>query len=457
MLATAQPSIGADRISSLSTRNEIPALLNERRLFGCGVEVGVQQGAFSAILLSGWQGSHLISVDPWAEDTTEGYVDIANLPQNGYYQLTQARLRPFGRRSSIWRTTSVEAAKLVPNFSLDFVYLDARHDYASVLEDLDAWIEKVRPGGIIAGHDYIDGDFEAGSFGVKSAVDDFFRARGILVYSTCDDTPWCSWVVEVPHTLPAEPRRREGRIETSDLAEFSRNLGVVQVEISSPRGPSVFKLSLDRRCPIQSEIERALNANVLYAPEAAALIVRALMPGDTFLDIGSDVGYFSFLGGAMVGSEGMVLSIEPRPNRFFGLAQNMGLNSLRNVIPLNLRTSENAADDDGEILTIDEIVHRLSIKALKVIRLDLPPAAQTTLKGAEATLRSLSVPFVMVTVDPAALRAAGGSEVSLRAEMKALGYDAFHMHSGGAEQLPAERTVERSSLILFRHNMAPAL
>ncbi len=188
-------------IAFLPTRTELPVLLNERRLFGCGVEIGVKEGEYSATLLKYWRGRHLISIDPWLEDAPEAYVDIANVPQSQhehFYANTHMRLKPYGERSSIWRMTSNEAAPLIPRHSLDFVYIDARHDFASVLEDLDAWYEKVRPGGIVAGHDYLDGTLAAGEFGVKSAVDAFFMARSIPVSCTLLDQPWLSWLVEVP-------------------------------------------------------------------------------------------------------------------------------------------------------------------------------------------------------------------------------------------------------------------
>jgi hypothetical protein len=188
-------------IAFLPTRVEFPILLNERRLFGCGVEIGVQQGEFSENILRYWRGMHLISVDPWCEDKPENYVDIANVLQGThdlYYQTTTKRLAKYGSRSTIWRLTSIEAAARIQRHSLDFVYIDARHDYKAVMEDLDAWFDKVRPGGIVAGHDYIDGTFAAGEFGVKSAVDEFFAERELPVYSTLLDTPWLTWMVEVP-------------------------------------------------------------------------------------------------------------------------------------------------------------------------------------------------------------------------------------------------------------------
>jgi hypothetical protein len=97
--------------------------------------------------------------------------------------------------------TSVEAATKIPDHSLDFVYIDARHDYESVKEDVEAWCSKVRPGGIMAGHDYVDGDLPEGEFYVKSAVDEFFGEREIPVHGTEGPSAvesFPTWIVEVP-------------------------------------------------------------------------------------------------------------------------------------------------------------------------------------------------------------------------------------------------------------------
>jgi hypothetical protein len=93
--------------------------------------------------------------------------------------------------------TGDEAASRIPPGSLDFAYLDARHDRAAVAEDLRNWLPLVRAGGIFAGHDYVDGSFVNGEFGVRSAVDGFFGERGLRVGATFTDQPWVSWFVVV--------------------------------------------------------------------------------------------------------------------------------------------------------------------------------------------------------------------------------------------------------------------
>jgi hypothetical protein len=186
-------------------REELPQLLNRRGLLGCGVEVGVKRGEYSEFLLSTWEGRHLISVDPWAEAPADDYVDIANVGQkehDGYHADTVGRLQQFGERSSVWRMFGNEAAEKLPHHCLDFVYLDARHDRASVAEDLAEWFPRLRPGAVFAGHDYIDGIFVNGEFGVRSAVDGFFGARGLPVRSTFMDGPWESWYVVLPRSAP---------------------------------------------------------------------------------------------------------------------------------------------------------------------------------------------------------------------------------------------------------------
>jgi methyltransferase family protein len=49
---------------------------------------------------------------------------------------------------------SVAASRLFADASVDWVHLDARHDYASVKTDIRAWLPKVKTGGWLSGDDY---------------------------------------------------------------------------------------------------------------------------------------------------------------------------------------------------------------------------------------------------------------------------------------------------------------
>ena len=63
---------------------------------------------------------------------------------------------------------SIVAANLFSDKSIDFAFIDADHDYENVKADLIAWWPKIKPGGILAGHDYC-----SGWAGVSQAVDEF--------------------------------------------------------------------------------------------------------------------------------------------------------------------------------------------------------------------------------------------------------------------------------------------
>ena len=66
---------------------------------------------------------------------------------------------------------SVEAAKDIPDDSLDFVYIDASHEAKDVKKDIEAWHPKVKAGGVIGGHDF-------DKMGVHQVVLDYVGGSG---------------------------------------------------------------------------------------------------------------------------------------------------------------------------------------------------------------------------------------------------------------------------------------
>jgi hypothetical protein len=59
-----------------------------------------------------------------------------------------------GDRIALMITTSVTAATIFADASLDWVHLDARHDFASVSADIHAWQPKIKQDGWLSGDDY---------------------------------------------------------------------------------------------------------------------------------------------------------------------------------------------------------------------------------------------------------------------------------------------------------------
>jgi len=205
------------RLLQMARRVELGSLLNALGLNGLGVEVGVFRGEFAECLLSSWHGRELLVVDPWKH--LPDYLDSWNLPDEGMeanYHKTLQRLHRFSGRFRALRMRSLEAAKTVPNSSLDFIYIDANHSYGHVRDDLHAWYPKLRDGGLMSGHDYFDAladkDYEPRpetmaqhhpkslltSYGVKSAVVEFARDLGVEFGVTTEDCPTWYFIKHTP-------------------------------------------------------------------------------------------------------------------------------------------------------------------------------------------------------------------------------------------------------------------
>lgn len=175
----------------INDREDFHKLINALEL-EIGVEIGTQKGLYAKYLLENTD-LFMYLIDAW--QYIDGYKDIANVSDGEHAAnlgLTKDIVAPFQGRFEIIKAFSVDAAKKFSNGDLDFVYIDANHSYQATVDDLNAWYPKVRAGGIIAGHDFLDGDNICGSeFGVKSAVTEFMEEKGQKFNITRG--PWPSW------------------------------------------------------------------------------------------------------------------------------------------------------------------------------------------------------------------------------------------------------------------------
>jgi hypothetical protein len=148
---------GPAGLPAIKRRAELGDLM-EARGYTDGAEVGVQSGNHAKFILNRWKSCQSFKlVDLWAHQVN--YIDNANVPdqkQEEFFQTTQKNLEPWKTKTEFFRMLSTEAAAKIADQSLDFVYLDARHDYCGVMEDIEHYYPKLRPGGIMAGHDFLD-------------------------------------------------------------------------------------------------------------------------------------------------------------------------------------------------------------------------------------------------------------------------------------------------------------
>jgi SAM-dependent methyltransferase len=93
-------------------------------------------------------------VDLWDGSNEPLYNKNKDVVDNVLYQVFLKNIEPVKHIINPIRMSSVEASKLYLDESLDFVFIDACHEYECVKEDIISWYPKIKKGGIIAGHDF---------------------------------------------------------------------------------------------------------------------------------------------------------------------------------------------------------------------------------------------------------------------------------------------------------------
>lgn len=135
------------------------------------VEVGSWKGKSSAFMAVEIANSGK-QIDFTCIDTWEGSVEhqddenLANL-----YDIFIGNMKPLEKYYTGIKLASLDAVKNFEDKSLDFVFIDASHEYEDVKNDIIAWLPKVKEGGILAGHDYYIGEQDYFP-GVKKAVNE---------------------------------------------------------------------------------------------------------------------------------------------------------------------------------------------------------------------------------------------------------------------------------------------
>jgi predicted O-methyltransferase YrrM len=131
-------------------RTHLAMLFNDLG-YRTGAEIGVCWGSYSRCLSVNNPEATIYSIDPW-EVYPEYLEDYTEEKMERIYAIARKKLE--GTGCVIIRKFSMDAVKDFDDASLDFVYIDANHEFQHVTNDIAEWSKKVRPGGIVSGHDF---------------------------------------------------------------------------------------------------------------------------------------------------------------------------------------------------------------------------------------------------------------------------------------------------------------
>lgn len=164
-----------------------------------------------------------------------------------------------------------------------------------------------------------------------------------------------------------------------------------------------------------------------YEKSLGDLIKKMLRPGDVFLDIGANVGYFSLLAAA-IQPRCRIFSFEPVKDLFEKLEQNIFLNQIKNINAVNAATGEvdeerklflSGSDNLGmssfqepenfsgmketvKVISIDHWFESSGLSKIDLLKLDVEGSELATLKGMKEVLQNQR-PALIVEVNPETL------------------------------------------------------
>jgi predicted O-methyltransferase YrrM len=144
------------------------------------VEVGVWKGmsaAYMAVeIINSGKNIKFDCVDNW--EYIELQKDIPKDMYDGLYETFLNNIEPVKHIINPIRELSWDAARHYEDNSLDFIFIDAGHDYDSIKKDITAWYPKLKTDGIIAGHDY-------SWDGITKATNEYFKGKQFYHREAC--------------------------------------------------------------------------------------------------------------------------------------------------------------------------------------------------------------------------------------------------------------------------------
>lgn len=131
-----------------------------------GAEIGVSRGLNSENILEELDIETLYLIDIWKD-----YNVHTTVYSKYNYDVVKRKFKN-DKRAIIIKGSSKKVAIDFKDYLLDFVYIDANHDFEYVYQDITLWYPKVRVGGVVAGHDI---DYPS----VRKAVEKFCSEKNI--------------------------------------------------------------------------------------------------------------------------------------------------------------------------------------------------------------------------------------------------------------------------------------
>lgn len=149
---------------------------------GTFIEVGVYEGkSFAYFIVEAINAGKKLTC-----------VAVDAFPWEGLEAKFVSNMTPLKDNYVYFTAESSEATRHFPDKCVDLLFIDANHTYEFVKRDIQKWLPKMKPGSIMAGHDYGRDDYRPYQ-GVYDAVNEMFSGKVDEKYVKSEDV----WMVKL--------------------------------------------------------------------------------------------------------------------------------------------------------------------------------------------------------------------------------------------------------------------
>lgn len=212
----------------------------------------------------------------------------------------------------------------------------------------------------------------------------------------------------------------------------------------------------------------------VFEPASIAILKSCVDPGDTVVDIGANIGFYTIECSNHVGPGGRVVAVEAAPEHALAIRANLALNEIENVklleIAIGDRKSEGiltrrSGDNLGmftlgnvgggeahhvRIDTLDNILEEQNVDRVDFIKMDIEGSEFRALRGAASTIQDQR-PTLLLEINEQALRGCDSSSLEVIALLHSFGYGGWEITRSGLLSLEAPRDPDWCRECLFIH------
>lgn len=206
-----------------------------------------------------------------------------------------------------------------------------------------------------------------------------------------------------------------------------------------------YKLLFD----LTDGIQYAISVNG-FEPEETKWVYQYLKPGDTFVDVGANCGYYSFIASGIVGNTGSVYAFEPDPKPREILIWNRDKNQIGNICVSGLALGDKTEEKDllipdpsehlnnstfipghhqpgstqrTRITTLDKYAGEYGINQVNFIKIDIEGMEPAVIRGMQKLLTDKRVDYMLVELHDKALIPAGTNAIELDTFIRSYGFE----------------------------------